>query len=103
VNRAVAAGAVQRDVGQQPVLRVRLPLERKPDLVAQAWDYFKNVQTKDKKYVPFVRTEDKPAIWLNQQTMAKYRDQMKKFYYDPTKYNTYLEQLGIQYPTVRTQ
>jgi len=75
----------------------------KPDLVAQAWDYFKNVQTKDKKYVPFVRTEDKPAIWLNQQTMAKYRDQMKKFYYDPTKYNTYLEQLGIQYPTVRTQ
>ncbi len=36
VNRAVAAGAVQRDVGQQPVLRVRLPLERKPDLVAHA-------------------------------------------------------------------
>jgi hypothetical protein len=36
VNRAVAAGAVQRDVGQQPVLRVRLPLERKPDLAAHA-------------------------------------------------------------------
>jgi len=27
---------------------------------------------------------------------------MKKFYYDPTKYSTYLEQLGIQYPTIRT-
>ena len=27
---------------------------------------------------------------------------MKKFYYDPTKYKTYLEQLGITYPTVRT-
>jgi aminobenzoyl-glutamate utilization protein B len=26
---------------------------------------------------------------------------MKKFYYDPTKYKTYLEQLGIEYPTVR--
>jgi aminobenzoyl-glutamate utilization protein B len=26
---------------------------------------------------------------------------MKKFYYDPTKYPTYLEQLGIKYPTVR--
>jgi len=26
---------------------------------------------------------------------------MKKFYYDPTKYKTYLEQLGIKYPTVR--
>jgi aminobenzoyl-glutamate utilization protein B len=27
---------------------------------------------------------------------------MRKFYYDPTKYKTYLEQLGIKYPTVRT-
>jgi aminobenzoyl-glutamate utilization protein B len=26
---------------------------------------------------------------------------MKKLYYDPTKYDTYLEQLGIEYPTVR--
>jgi len=23
---------------------------------------------------------------------------MKKFYFDPTKYKTYLEQLGIAYP-----
>jgi aminobenzoyl-glutamate utilization protein B len=27
---------------------------------------------------------------------------MKKYYYDPSRYKTYLEQLGIQYPTVRT-
>ena len=27
---------------------------------------------------------------------------MKKYYYDPTKYTTYLDQLGIKYPTVRT-
>jgi aminobenzoyl-glutamate utilization protein B len=27
--------------------------------------------------------------------MAQYRDQMKKYYFDPTKYKTYLEQLGI--------
>jgi aminobenzoyl-glutamate utilization protein B len=26
---------------------------------------------------------------------------MKKYYFDPTKYKTYLEQLGIEYPTVR--
>jgi aminobenzoyl-glutamate utilization protein B len=25
---------------------------------------------------------------------------MKKFYYDPSKYKTYLEQLGITYPTI---
>jgi aminobenzoyl-glutamate utilization protein B len=27
---------------------------------------------------------------------------MKAFYYDPSKFDTYLEQLGIAYPTVRT-
>jgi len=26
---------------------------------------------------------------------------LKKYHYDPTKYKTYLEQLSIQYPTVR--
>ena len=48
-----------------------------------------------------IRPQDQPAIDLNKDTMAKYRDQMKKYYFDPTKYKTYLEQLGIQYPTVR--
>jgi aminobenzoyl-glutamate utilization protein B len=33
--------------------------------------------------------------------MAQFRPQMKKYYYDPTKYKSYLEQLGIQYPTLR--
>ncbi len=79
-----------------------IDLMTRPELVAQAWDYFKNVQTKDTKYTPLIRAEDKPAIWLNEQTMAKYRPEMKKYYYDPTKYKSYLEQLGIKYPTVRT-
>ena len=78
-----------------------LDLVARPELVKEAWDYFKNVQTKDTKYIPLMRPEDKPAIWLNQQTMAKYRPEMRKYYYDPTKYKTYLEQLGIKYPTVR--
>ena len=46
-------------------------------------------------------TFDQPPIELNRETMAKYRDQMRKYYYDPTKYKTYLDQLGIKYPTVR--
>jgi len=72
-----------------------------PELVKNAWDYFNNVQTKDVKYKSFLRPDDKPAIWLNAKTMEIYRDRMKKFYYDPSKYDTYLEQLGIKYPTVR--
>jgi aminobenzoyl-glutamate utilization protein B len=73
----------------------------KPEVVTAAWDYFKNVQTRTMHYEPLLRPGDQPAIDLNKATMAKYRDQMKKYYYDPTKYKTYLEQLGITYPTVR--
>ena len=72
-----------------------------PELVTKARDYYNNVQTKDIKYKSFLGPDDKPAIWLNQKTMEIYRPQMKALYYDPSKYDTYLEQLGIKYPTVR--
>lgn len=72
-----------------------------PELVKSAWDYYNNVQTKDAKYKSFLRPDDQPAIWLNKKIMDQYRPEMKKFYYDPSKYDTYLEQLGIKYPTVR--
>jgi aminobenzoyl-glutamate utilization protein B len=74
----------------------------KPELVKQAWDYFNNVQTKDQKYIPFLAKDTPPPIWLNKAILDKYRPEMKKFYYDPSKYSTYLEQLGIKYPTVRS-
>ena len=73
----------------------------RPELVEQARDYFVNVQTKDQKYQSFLRPADQPAIWLNEKTMETYRSRMKALYYDPSKYDTYLEQLGIKYPTVR--
>ncbi len=72
-----------------------------PELVTAAWDYFKTVQTKDVKYTSFIRDGDKPAIWLNEKTMANYRERMKQYYYNPDKYSSYLEQLGIKYPTVK--
>ncbi|MGA3203583.1 MAG: amidohydrolase [Bryobacteraceae bacterium] len=71
------------------------------EIVDKAWDYFNNVQTKTEKYKSFIRDGDVPAIWLNKGIMEKYRPQMKTMYYDPSKYDTYLEQLGIKYPTVR--
>ncbi|MGH7561663.1 MAG: amidohydrolase [Gemmatimonadales bacterium] len=72
-----------------------------PKLLTDAWDYFRNAQTKDMKYEPLIRPDDRPAIELNQGILAKYRDQMRPYYYDPKKHKTYLEQLGIKYPTVR--
>jgi aminobenzoyl-glutamate utilization protein B len=93
-HKGVVAGAKAQAMTMLDILL-------RPELVTQAWEYFRNVQTKDVKYQSFIRPEDKPAIWLNQKTMELYRPQMKNFYYDPSKYDTYLEQLGIKYPTVR--
>ncbi len=34
--------------------------------------------------------------------MDLYRPQMQKLYYDAKKYPTYMDQLGIKYPTVHS-
>ena len=75
-----------------------LDLLLKPELVQQSWDYFRNVQAKEGKYTPLIGESDKPAIWLNRKVMEDAAPELKKFYYDPAKYKTYLEQLGIPYP-----
>jgi aminobenzoyl-glutamate utilization protein B len=74
-----------------------------PELIKQAWDYFRDVQTKEIHYESFLAPEDKPAIEMNKEKMEKFLPQLKKFYYDPKKYKSYLEQLGISYPTVKAQ
>ena len=79
-----------------------LDILTKPEIVSQAWDYFRNVQTKDVKYIPFIKADTPAPTFLNTSILAKYREEMKKSYYDPSKYPTYLDQLGIRYPTVRT-
>ncbi len=73
-----------------------------PQLVADAWTYFRDVQTKDVKYQPFIRPSDRPVADLNADVMNRFRPELRKLYYDPTRFGTYLEQLGITYPTVRT-
>jgi aminobenzoyl-glutamate utilization protein B len=71
-----------------------------PRLVKDAWDYFNDVQTKTIKYYPLIGPTDQPPIWLNKDILMKYREDMRKYYYDPKKYKSYLDQLGITYPTV---
>ncbi len=73
----------------------------KPALVQQSWDYFRNVQTKEEKYRPLISGADVPAVWLNKKIMAEYREPLRKLYFNPEKFDTYLAQLGITYPTVR--
>jgi aminobenzoyl-glutamate utilization protein B len=78
-------------------------LMTQPKLVSDAKAYFaENQTTKEAHYIPFLRPTDKPSTFLNKATMDKYKPELKKYYYDADKYPTYLDQLGIKYPTVRT-
>ena len=49
-----------------------------PELVSQAWDYFRNTQTKNLKYVPLIGADDQPVTSLNAATMEQYREEMRK-------------------------
>jgi aminobenzoyl-glutamate utilization protein B len=73
-------------------------------------DIYKGFEPKEKKPLrkqvkkivvkPVLTAEDSPGVHLNKELMDQMRPKMQKFYYDPKKYNSYLEQLGIPYPGV---
>ncbi len=87
--------------GAKVMARTALVYYLTPALQQDAWRYYREVQTKDTKYTPFISQSDPPAIWLNAKTMEEFKPKLQQFYYDETKYGTYLEQLGIKYPTVK--
>ncbi len=78
-----------------------LDLLLKPELIKKAWDYFNNEQSKETKYKPMISATDEPPIYLNTDIQKQFRPSLEKFYYDEEKYDSYLEQLGIEYPTLK--
>jgi aminobenzoyl-glutamate utilization protein B len=72
-----------------------------PELVDAAWKYFREEQGMKEKYTPMVTDKDTPAVYLNKEIMEEFRPQLEPFYYDEKKYDSYLEQLGVEYPTVK--
>jgi aminobenzoyl-glutamate utilization protein B len=87
--------------GAKVMAMTTLDLLLQPEILTRAWEYFRNEQTKETQYTPLISEKDTPAIHLNRGIMEKYRPEMKKLYFDPSKHKTYLEQLGIKYPTVK--
>jgi aminobenzoyl-glutamate utilization protein B len=87
-------------VGAKAVAMTVLDLITTPKLIADAKTWFKDVQLKSDHYDPVLGPDDKPAIDLNRRIMEEMRPKMTQFYYDPTRYKSYLEQLGIDYEKV---
>jgi len=67
-----------------------------PKLLEAARQYFKD-QTKDTHWQSLIPEGTKPPIDLNREKMEAFRPQLRKLRYDPGKYLTYLEQLGVEY------
>ena len=86
--------------GAKVVAATVLDLMLRPDLIRNAKTYFAE-QTRELKYTPLMRPVDRPAVWLNTDIMARYKPELSKYYYDPSKYRTYMEQLGIRYPVLK--
>jgi aminobenzoyl-glutamate utilization protein B len=87
--------------GARVLARTALELFLRPDLLAEARDYFENEQKVEQDYIPFITADDPPATHLNRHIMAEFRPLLEPFYYDPDRYDTYLEQLGVEYPALR--
>lgn len=84
--------------GAKVIAATMLDLLQNDELRDQARRYFREEQLAGDEYVPFISKDDPPATEKNAEIMNSYRDRMREYYYDPTRYATYLEQLGIDYP-----
>lgn len=84
--------------GAKVLAATMLDMLQDESLLQDAWKYFREEQSPNETYVPFISDTDEPAIEKNVGIMSEYKERLEEFYYDPSKYDTYLEQLGIDYP-----
>lgn len=88
-------------VGSKVMAMTMVDLLVRPDLVSAAKTYFTDVQLKNTKVLPLLGENDEPQIQMNREVMEKFRPEMRKFYYDADKYETYLDQLGVKFPVLQ--
>ncbi|WP_414899903.1 amidohydrolase [Sphingomonas flavalba] len=86
--------------GAKAMAMTIVDLLTKPRLMADAKAYFRDVQTRNQRYEPVLTNADVPATWLNTEVMTRYQPELAKRYYDPQRYGSYLEQLGVKWPTL---
>ena len=78
-----------------------IDLRTDPAKIREAWTHFREVSTKAYEWRSLIPEGTQPPIHMNVDKMVRYRPQRDALRYDPTQFDTYLEQLGIECPTVR--
>lgn len=89
--------------GARVIAMTAIALVNEPELVDEAWTYFREVTTAERQWESLIPEGTEPPIHLNAEKMARFRPMLEPLRYDPSRYDTYLEQLGIEYPTVRSR
>lgn len=84
--------------GAKVLARTALELYLRSEVVEEAWTYYDEVQTEEQEYRPLIGEDDPPPTDLNREIMEEYRSDLEQFYYDEERYDSYLEQLGVDYP-----
>ena len=87
--------------GAKVLAATMLDLYQDKALREDAWIYFREEQSENVQYKPFIGLNDSPAIEKNRAIMNEFRDRLEPLYYDYKRYRTYLEQLGINYPQLK--
>jgi aminobenzoyl-glutamate utilization protein B len=86
--------------GSRVIGMTAIDLVVRPDLVEEAWRYHREVQTKDHTWESLIPAGTEPPIFLNAEKMERFRPLLEDLRYDPTRFETYLEQLGVIYPVL---
>lgn len=86
--------------GSKAVAMTTVDLLTLPQLVREAKTYFTDVQLKNNKVLPLLADTDEPQVQINRAAMERFRPQMRAYYYDAARYDTYLDQLGVHFPAI---
>ena len=86
--------------GSRVIALTAIDVVGNPELVEEAWTYHEEVTTKDYTWESLIPEGTEPPIFLNADKMERYRPLLEPLKYDPTRFDTYLEQLGVRYPVL---
>ncbi|CAN5595267.1 M20 family metallopeptidase [soil metagenome] len=89
--------------GARVIAMTAIDLVSTPSLVAEAKRYFDEVTTAEYQWASLIPLDTPPPTFLNEERMARFRPLIEPLIYDPSRYDTYLEQLGVAWPTLRRE
>lgn len=86
--------------GSRVIAMTAIELVADASFLEEAKRYHRELQTKDLQWVSLIPEGTAPPTFLNAEKMERFRPHLEKLRYVPARYGTYLEQLGIAYPTL---